>query len=71
MCLIFYTDWIPNADMQYQLGWVLILIVFICFICNLMLILKIGSRSIYLLAIKYTRVIERKLNWDKKPAKKV
>ena len=71
MCLIFYTDWIPNADMQYQLGWVLILIVFICFICNLMLILKIGSRSIYLLAIKYTRVIERKLNWEKKPSKKV
>lgn len=71
MCLIFYTDWIPNADMQYQLGWVLILIVFICFICNLMLILKIGSRSIYLLAIKYARVIKRKLNWEKKPAKKV
>ena len=61
MCLIFYTDWIPNAELQYQLGYVMIVLVCICIICNLLLIINKGSNSIYLIGVKNYRLMKQKL----------
>jgi hypothetical protein len=70
--MMFFTDFIPDKDLEYTLGFSMVAtscgIIAIC----LPFVLYYGSRSIFLICLKYGRIIMKKIrNLNPKPTLKV
>ena len=50
--LFIFTDWVPDLDTQYLLGWTMNLFVALIIVYNLYFVLTNGARSIFLLGVK-------------------
>ena len=51
--LIFFTDWLPDSDTQYMMGWSMIVFICGCMFVNFALVFYSAGRSMKLLFIKY------------------
>ena len=51
--LIFFTDWIYDDTLQFELGWVIIISIFGIILFNLSIVLYYELRQIYLIYSKY------------------
>ena len=60
--LVFFTDWIPDKEMQYSLGWSMLGIISMCMFYNLSYVFYYGFKSLYLMAVKYYRLLKFKIN---------
>ena len=55
MHLVFFTDWVPDMDMQYSLGWSMLVVICVNLGVNLSIICYFGGKQIYLLAVRYVK----------------
>ena len=60
--MMFFTDYIPEIEMQTYMGWYMISSIVLNGVVNVIIILWFGGRSIYLLLLKYYRRIKHKLS---------
>ena len=63
--LFVFTDWV-GIDEQYQMGWSLFYLLVICIFVNSSFVLFYGVKNIYLIALKYGRIMVFKTKrWKK------
>ena len=60
--LLFFTDWIPDPDMQYLMGWSMIVFICGCMLVNFTLVFYFAGRQVKLLLIKYYKRTAHKIN---------
>jgi len=53
--IVCFTDWIPEAEVQYQIGWSMLGLICFCILVNFLLILYFGSKQIGIVAKKWAK----------------
>ena len=56
-----FTDYIPDPDIQYKAGFIMIGVIVILMIFHLAFVTKYGVKSLSLITVKYYRLIKWKL----------
>ena len=59
---VFCTDWIESEEMKFDLGWILIIWVFVLIVINLAFVFYYALRSIFLVCLKYKKLYN---HWKK------
>jgi hypothetical protein len=59
--MMMFTDFVPDLNMQYQNGWVMVMLICFNALCNILIVLWFGGKSIYLIIIKYYNIVEHKI----------
>jgi hypothetical protein len=56
---VFFTDFVPDPNMQYGLGYSMVTFISVLIFVNLLLIFWFGSKSVKFIFIKYYRRVRR------------
>ena len=59
--LMFYTDWVLDAEIQYAYGWSMIVIMCLNIFINVLCILYHAIKNLFLILTKWKRIIGRTL----------
>jgi hypothetical protein len=59
--IIFFTDWIKEKELQYQLGWSMLAVTVFCILFNFYFIFYHGLWSLFVMAKKLKRIVNNKL----------
>jgi len=57
--MFFFTDWIPESETQYLLGWSMLGIIFLCVVINLLIMIFVVSGKVCLLCKKAGKLTKR------------
>ena len=60
--MMMFTDFILDLDLRYQLGWGMITIICLNTFVNMIVILFVGGKQLYLICVKFYRILQRKYN---------
>ena len=71
--LLVFTDYVPDKYMQYRAGYSMLMVLFVLILFNMWFVFINGARLIYLVYLKYKRIIvhkalkwlEEREDWDK------
>ena len=63
--LNYFTDWVPDTELQYDYGWSLLIIVMIMVIVNMSFVLYYAIRNLYFVYLKCYNFIKKKEKQDK------
>jgi hypothetical protein len=59
--LAFFTDAVDNEITKYRCGWSMIIFLIITMLLNLALFLRVCAHNVYLILLKYGRIIDSKM----------
>ena len=60
-----FTDFGPSKSVQYKLGWSMIILMVFMMAINFMLIIPKGLKDVYLVIVKYSRLIKNTESYKK------